>query len=224
MRVLIVEDEKRLAKSLEVIMTENNYTADVAFDGESGLDNALSGIYDVIILDVMLPYRNGYEIVKQLRHEGNQTPVLMLTAKSELADKVTGLDHGADYYLTKPFETEELLACIRAISRRQGKVIMEELAFGDIVLHLPTYTLYCRHRSVRLGLKEFQVMRLLLMNQNMILPKETLLLKIWGTESDAEDNNVEAYISFLRKKLFYLKSEVTISTVRMVGYHLEVSS
>ena len=223
MRVLIVEDEKKLAKSLELIMAENNYTPDVAYDGDTGFDNALSGIYDVIILDIMLPYRNGYDIVRQLRREGNHTPVLFLTAKSEVADKVTGLDYGADYYLTKPFETDELLACIRAISRRQGKMILDELAFGDIALQLSTYTLYCQHRSVRLGSREFQVMRLLLMNQNRILSKESILLKIWGTESDADDNNVEAYISFLRKKLVFLKSSVTIATVRMAGYHLVVT-
>lgn len=137
-------------------------------------------------------------------------------------DKVTGLDCGADYYLTKPFETEELLACIRAISRRQGEVIMDELSFGDVKLNLSTCNLSCKTRSVRLGFKEFEVMRMLLLNANIIVSKESILLKIWGTESDAEDNNVEAYISFLRKKLFYLKSSVGILAVRKVGYHLVV--
>ncbi|MEZ4357489.1 MAG: response regulator transcription factor [Eubacteriales bacterium] len=222
MRILIVEDEKRLAQSLAQILIENKYIVDVVYDGVSGFDSAMSMIYDVIVLDVMLPYMDGFQVVKKLRKESNFTPVLMLTAKRETTDKVTGLDCGADYYLTKPFETEELLACIRAISRRQGEVIMDELSFGDIKLNLSTYNLSCNTRSVRLGFKEFEVMRMLLLNANIIVSKESILLKIWGTESDAEDNNVEAYISFLRKKLFYLKSKVSILAVRKIGYHLVV--
>ena len=221
MRILIVEDEVRLAEALDQIMTENKYTADVVHDGEAGLDNALSGIYDVIVLDVMLPKRNGFEIVRELRAQKNQTPVLLLPAKDEVQDKVTGLDCGADDYLTKPFFTEELLARIRALSRRQGDVVLNELAFGDLTLNLAAYTLQCGTKSVRLGLKEFEVIRLLMSNPNIILSKETLLLKIWGSESDAEDNNVEAYISFLRKKLIFLNSTVQISTARKLGYQLE---
>ena len=221
-RILIVEDEKRLAQSLAQILIENKYIVDVVYDGVSGFDSAMSMIYDVIVLDVMLPYMNGFEVVKKLRKENNHTPVLILTAKRETMDKVTGLDYGADYYLTKPFETEELLACIRAISRRQGEVIMDELSFGDIVLNLSTCNLSCNTRAVRLGFKEFEVMRMLLLNANIIVSKESILLKIWGTESDAEDNNVEAYVSFLRKKLFYLKSGVSILAVRKIGYHLVV--
>ena len=199
MRILIVEDEIRLAEALGQIMEENKYTADIVHDGEAGLDYALSGIYDVIVLDVMLPKRNGFDIVRELRAQKDQTPVLLLTAKDEVQDKVTGLDCGADDYLTKPFFTEELLARVRALSRRQGDVVLNELSFGDLTLNLSAYTLQCGAKSVRLGRKEFEVIRLLLSNPKIILSKETLLLKIWGSESEAEDNNVEAYISFLRK-------------------------
>ena len=221
MRILIVEDEIRLAEALGQIMEENKYTADIVHDGEAGLDYALSGIYDVIVLDVMLPKRNGFDIVRELRAQKDQTPVLLLTAKDEVQDKVTGLDCGADDYLTKPFFTEELLARVRALSRRQGDVVLNELSFGDLTLNLSAYTLQCGAKSFRLGRKEFEVIRLLLSNPKIILSKETLLLKIWGSESEAEDNNVEAYISFLRKKLAFLHSTVQIATARKLGYHLE---
>lgn len=159
-----------------------------------------------------------------MRRSGDPTPVLMLTAKSDTADKVAGLDCGADYYLTKPFHAQELLACIRALTRRQGEVVMETLSFGDITLNLSLQELSCGERSIRLGQKEFEVMRLLLSNKKSIVTKESLLLKIWGYDSDAEDNNVEAYISFLRKKLHFLKSTVAIATLRKRGYYLEVVS
>lgn len=177
MRILIVEDEIRLAEALGQIMEENKYTADIVHDGEAGLDYALSGIYDVIVLDVMLPKRNGFDIVRELRAQKDQTPVLLLTAKDEVQDKVTGLDCGADDYLTKPFFTEELLARVRALSRRQGDVVLNELSFGDLTLNLSAYTLQCGAKSVRLGRKEFEVIRLLLSNPKIILSKETLLLK-----------------------------------------------
>lgn len=224
MRILIVEDEIRLAEALGQIMTEHQYTADIVYDGEAGLDYALSGIYDVIVLDVMLPKRNGFEVVRELRAQKERTPVLLLTAKDEVQDKVTGLDCGADDYLTKPFFTEELLARVRALSRRQGEVVLNELAFGGLTLNLAAYTLHCGAKSVRLGRKEFEVLRLLMANPHIVLSKETLLLKIWGSESDAEDNNVEAYISFLRKKLAFLHSTVQIATERKLGYHLEESA
>lgn len=222
MRILIVEDEIRLAETLGQIMKENKYAVDVVHDGEAGLNYSLSGIYDVIVLDVMLPKMNGFEVVRQMRMEKDQTPVLLLTARDEISDKVSGLDCGADDYLTKPFATDELLARIRALSRRQGDVVIDFLQFGDISLNLSTYMIQCRHKSVRLGLKEFEVLRMLLTNPSIIVPKEEMILKIWGTETDAEDNNVEAYISFLRKKLHYLDSEVIIAVVRKVGYFLEV--
>ena len=225
MRVLIVEDEVRLASSLQDLLELNGYTADISHDGESGLDNALSGIYDVIVLDVMLPKLDGLEVARRLRSAHVSTPILMLTARDEISDKVKGLDCGADYYLTKPFEPQELLACIRALTRRQPELHSSDLAeYGDLKLDKNSFTLSCGDRSVRLSRKEFDMMELLMRNRDMILTKETLLLKIWGYESDAEDNNVEVYISFLRRKLTYLRSGVKIKTIRMVGYCLEAPS
>ena len=222
MRVLIVEDEVRLASSLQDLLELSGYTADISHDGESGLDNALSGIYDVILLDVMLPKLDGFAVLRRLRAEGSATPVLMLTARDQVSDKVTGLDCGADYYLTKPFEPQELLACIRALTRRQPELRDTDLlTYGDLTLDKNTFTLSCGQRSVHLSRKEYDMMELLIRNRDVILTKETLLLKIWGYESDAEDNNVEVYISFLRKKLEHLRSAVKIKTIRMVGYCLE---
>lgn len=221
MNVLVVEDEVRLAEALAQIMTEQKYTVDVVHDGEDGLAYAEMGAYDVIILDVMLPKRNGFEVVRALRAKKIATPVLLLTARDEITDKVTGLDCGADDYMTKPFSPEELFARVRALTRRQGDVILEEMEFSDVTLNLSSYTLQSNTKSVHLGFKEFEVMRLLLGNPSMIMPKEELITKVWGTESGAEDNNVEAYISFLRKKLAFIGSKVTIGTVRKVGYRLE---
>lgn len=222
MRILVVEDEIRLAETLAQILKQSKYTADVVNDGEDGYDYAMSGIYDVIVLDVMLPKMNGFDVVKEMRRQKNHTPVILLTARSEVTDKVTGLDCGADDYLTKPFSPDELIARIRALSRRKGEVIMDELVLDDLELSLSNNILQCGNKTIQLGLKEFEIMRLLLSNPNIIVPKEDLLLKVWGAESDAEDNNVEVYISFLRKKLAYLKSAVNISTIRKVGYRLEV--
>ncbi|MDD3346092.1 response regulator transcription factor [Oscillibacter sp.] len=225
MRVLIVEDEVRLAATLQDLMELNGYTADVCHDGEAGLDNALSDIYDVILLDVMLPKLDGFSVLRQLRSAANATPVLMLTARSEVTDKVTGLDCGADYYLTKPFEPQELLACVRALSRRQPELRNTDvLEYGDLKLEKNTFALSCAQRSVRLSRKEFDMLELLMRNRDIVITKENLLLKIWGYESDAEDNNVEVYISFLRKKLEHLHSGVKIKTIRMVGYCLEASA
>lgn len=221
MNVLIVEDEKRLADVLVQIMQENKYNAEAVYDGQDGIDYALDGAYDVIVLDVMLPKKNGFEVVRALRAAGRATPVLMLTARSEVSDRVTGLDCGADDYLTKPFATEELLARVRALSRRQGEVVLDTQRFGDLELSVNTHDLICGARSVRLSLKEFEVLRILMSNPNVIVTKEMLIIKVWGYDSDAESNNVEAYISFLRKKLHYLGSRVVISVQRKVGYRLE---
>ena len=222
MRVLIIEDEVRLASTLQDLLDMNGYTADVCHDGESGLDNALSGIYDVVLLDVMLPKMDGFTVLRNLRSAGNAVPVLMLTARSELSDRVEGLDCGADYYLTKPFEPKELLACIRALTRRQPELRSSDtVEFGDLKMDKSAFTLSCGNRQLRLSRKEFDMMDLLMRNRDMVLTKETLLLKIWGYESDAEDNNVEVYVSFLRKKLEHLHSQVRIKTIRMVGYCLE---
>ena len=222
MRVLIVEDEARLAATLRDLLEMNGYTADVCGDGESGLDNALSSIYDVILLDVMLPRLDGFTVLRRLRAEGVSTPVLMLTARSDVSDRVTGLDAGADYYLTKPFEPKELLACIRALTRRQPELRPADAPeFGDLRLEQESFALSCGERSVRLSRKEFDIMELLMRSRGMVATKESLLVKVWGYESDAEDNNVEVYISFLRKKLEHLRSRVRIRTIRMVGYCLE---
>lgn len=221
MRVLIVEDERRLADALAAILTEQKAVVDAVYDGRDGLDYARGAAYDVIILDVMLPRMNGFEVVRTLRAEHIATPVLLLTAKDEISDKVEGLDNGADDYMTKPFAPEELLARVRALARRQGEVVLETLTFDDLSLSIADHTLACGSRSVRLGFKEFEVLKLLMMNPRMVMPKESLINKVWGAESGAEDNNVEAYISFLRKKFFYLGSQVKINAVRRVGYQLE---
>lgn len=222
MRVLVIEDEVRLAATLQDLLELSGYTADVRHDGESGLDDALTGIYDVILLDVMLPKLDGFTVLRRLREAGTSTPVLMLTARSEVADKVEGLDRGADYYLTKPFDPKELLACVRALTRRQPELRNPDaLEFGGVKLDKSSFTLSCGQRSVRLSRKEFDICELLMLNRNLVLTKESLLLKIWGYESDAEDNNVEVYISFLRKKLAHIGANVRIRTIRMVGYCLE---
>lgn len=222
MRILIVEDERRLAQTLADLLEANHYAVDLSYDGESGLDNALTGIYDAVILDVMLPGMDGFAVVRKLRGESIKTPVLMLTARADTEDKVNGLDAGADYYLTKPFHTQELMACIRAITRRQtGVGDNNTLCFGDLRLELGSCLLLCGIKSVRLSRKEFEIMAKLMSNGAQVVTKETLLLSVWGYESSAEDNNVEVYISFLRKKLHHLKSTVSIRTLRMIGYHLE---
>ena len=221
MRILVIEDEAGLAASLQDLLELDGFTADVAHDGETGLDDALSGIYDVIILDVMLPKMDGFTVLRRLRAEGGAVPVLMLTARDQVEDRVEGLDCGADYYLTKPFEPRELLACVRALTRRQPELRTDVVEYGGLKLDKSAFTLSCGDRSVRLSRKEFDIMELLLRNRGLVLTKEALLLKIWGYESDAEDNNVEVYISFLRKKLTHLRSDVRIKTIRMVGYCLE---
>ena len=222
MRVLIVEDEVRLAETLRDLLDTEHYAADVCHDGESGLDNALSDIYDLVILDVMLPKKDDFSVLRALRQEGKTVPVLMLSARSELSDRVEGLDCGADYYLTTPFEPKELLACVRMLTRRQPEQrVSNVLEYGDLRLEPDTFELACGERSVRLSRKEFDMMELLLRSREMVLTKESLIVKLWGYESDAEDNNVEVYISFLRKKLEHLRSRVKIRTIRMVGYRLE---
>ena len=230
MRILIVEDEKRLADTLAELLHRRGYAVDVSYDGVSvaggwdvGLDNARSGIYDLVLLDAMLPELDGFSLLQQLRAGGETVPVLMLTARSDLSDRVRGLDCGADYYLTKPFETEELLACIRSLLRRGGETADSgATVFGDLHLQQSTFLLSCGDRSVRLSRREYDLMELLMKNGSQIVSKEQLILKVWGYDSAAEDNNVEVYISFLRRKLTHLQSTVKIKTLRMVGYCLEV--
>lgn len=222
MRLLIVEDEVRLADTLRQLLNRQGYTADVYYDGVSGLDNATTGIYDLMVLDVMLPGMNGFQVVKKLREAGVTTPVLMLTAKSDVSDRIHGLDCGADYYLTKPFEPEELLACVRTLLRRSGGQLQESetLTWGDLSLERTTFSLSCAERAVRLSRREYDLMELLMRNGNQVVTKEQMLVKVWGYDSQAEDNNVEVYISFLRRKLTHLHSAVKIKTLRMLGYCL----
>ena len=222
MRILLIEDEVALSDALVQIFHKHKYIVDACYDGESGLDNALSGIYDMIVLDFMLPKMNGYEVLKEIRAKKMTTPVMMLTARDTIADKVNCLDIGADDYMTKPFSSDELLARMRSLYRRNANVIFENvLTWSDLTLNLSTYELFCGKNSFKLGLKEFSMMELFLKNGSRILSKETLIVKIWGYESDAENNNVEVYVSFLRKKLAHMHSKVGIKTVRGVGYCLE---
>ena len=218
MRILIVEDETRLAETLRQLMEDQRYQADMVGDGADGVDYGLTGQYDLIILDVMLPKVDGFEVARRLRSAHISTPILMLTARDDISDKIGGLDCGADDYMTKPFDSGELMARVRALTRRQGEVLGDVLKVGDLSLECSSRLLQVGERSVRLGFKEFEVMRLLMVNSRAVVSKETLIAKIWGLDSEAEDNNVEVYISFLRKKLAYLGSSVAISTVRKVGY------
>ena len=225
MRLLVIEDEKRLARNLAELLRRQGYTVDVSSDGVSGYDNASTDLYDLILLDAMLPGMDGFTLLRKLRTGGHAVPVLMLTARSDLSDRVQGLDCGADYYLTKPFEPEELLACVRMLTRRQPEQRASNvLEYGDLRLEPGTFQLSCGERSLRLSRREYDMLELLLRSQGRVVPKEQLLLKVWGYDSDAEDNNVEVYISFLRRKLAHLHSAVSIRTRRMVGYFLEVEA
>ena len=222
MNILIVEDETALAEAVAHILRKAGHSADRVADGQSALDYVRVGAYDLVLLDIMLPKLDGLSVLRQMRSEGVQTPVLMLTARTTVPDKVAGLNAGADDYLTKPFEPKELLACIRALTRRQPELRQTDaLKYGDLRLEKTSFTLSCGERSVRLSRKEFDMMEMLMLNQKLVITKEKLLLKVWGYESDAEDNNVEVYISFLRKKLDHLHTQVKIRTIRMVGYCLE---
>lgn len=223
MRILIVEDETALADALTEILTQNGYLADAVYTGTDGLDYIRTGIYDLILLDIMLPGVDGLTILKTIRREKIHAPVILLTAKSELSDIITGLDAGSDDYLPKPFSTAELLARIRAISRRQGSYIAESCRFEDLSLSKASMELSCQETSIRLGLKEFQLMELFLRNPHQVLPKDLIINKVWGPDTDTDYNNVEVYISFLRQKLQALNTRVFIKTNRGVGYSLEVS-
>lgn len=220
MRLLLVEDEKRMAQALCEILRQEKYDVDHFTDGLEGMYAVESGVYDLVILDVMLPHKNGFDIAREAREKGIKTPILMLTAKSELDDKVTGLDCGADDYLTKPFMTQELLARLRALSRRSSNVPDGRLRFGDIVLNKDTSTLFCGENSVRLSEKELRILEYLIANQGRILTRDQLAVKIWGYDSDTEYNNVEVYMSFTRKKLNFIKAGTEIKAVRGIGYEL----
>lgn len=220
MRILVIEDEKILADSIVDLLHGNGYDATAAYDGLDGLEQAELNIHDLIVLDIMLPKLNGYEVARTLRDKSIGVPILMLTAKSDLDDRVEGLDAGADYYLTKPFESRELLACVHALLRRQ-KDQVNEIRFGDLRLDLSGISLSCGGESLRLSSKEFEVMRLLMQAGSGNIPKTRILDQVWGYDSEAIENNVEVYIAFLRKKLKNMGSNVKITAVRNVGYHLE---
>lgn len=222
MNILIVEDEKRLADALAHILFEEKYKVDVVNDGAEGLDYALSGIYDCIILDIMIPSMNGFDVCLELRRKKITTPVLMLTAKDTVSDKVKGLDAGADDYMTKPFSPEELLARLRVLTRRRGEVILDEMSFDDIVLHLDQSKLSCSKnlKSIHLNFKECELLKMFMSKPNVIISKQDLITRIWGYDSDAGDNNVEAYVSFLRKKLNFVESNVEIVSLKKLGYKL----
>ena len=221
MKILIVEDEQLLADSLRTLLEHKGFTVEVAHDGEIGMEHALLGIYDLLILDVMMPKLDGYELARRVRAQRCATPILMLTARSSVEDRIAGLNAGADYYLTKPFDSRELLACINALLRRQGGQV-DELVYGNTSLHLESYMLVCSEKSVCLSSREFDVMRFLLQAQGRNVSKESILARVWGYESNAVENHVEVYIGFLRKKLASIGSNVRIETRRRLGYHLEV--
>lgn len=222
MKILIVEDEIQLADALSELLKRNMYSVDTFYNGIDGLDNALTGVYDCIILDIMLPKMNGLDVLKNLRREKINTPVLLLTARSEIDDKINGLDCGADDYLTKPFVTGELLARVRALTRRKGEFVNENMfEYNGLELHKNTCSISCKGNDMKLSLKEYYIMEMLIANHGQILPKERIIEKIWGSESDVEYNNIEVYISFLRKKITSVSASVQIKTARGIGYFLE---
>lgn len=221
MKILVVEDEKLLADSIQTMLSKKGFDVEVVYDGERGAEYAELGIYDLLILDVMMPKMNGYEVARTIRAKRCGTPILMLTAKSGLEDRITGLNAGADYYLTKPFDSRELLACINALLRRQGAQV-DEVTYGNTALDLSSGTLICGTNSVRLSAKEFDIMRFLLQAGERNLSKEVILARVWGYDSDAVENHVEVYVGFLRKKLKSIGSNISIEAIRRMGYHLEI--
>lgn len=223
MKILIIEDEKVLADSIKLLLEKKGFDVEAVYDGETGAEYAELGIYDLLILDVMMPGLNGYEVARHVRAKRCGTPILMLTAKSALEDRIAGLNAGADYYLTKPFDTRELLAYINAILRRQGEQV-EEMSFGNTVLELSTSTLICGTESIRLCAKEFDIMRFLMQTKEKNLSKEVLLTRVWGFDSNAVENHVEVFVGFLRKKLQRIGSNIRIVAIRKLGYHLEVDA
>lgn len=221
MKILLAEDEKRMNRALCEIMRQEGYDVTAVDNGEDALDEIESGVYDICVLDVMMPKMNGYAVAKKARASGVRTPILMLTAKSELDDKVEGLDSGADDYLTKPFMTKELLARLRALGRRNLPTNDGSLTYEDLTLDVKNAVLKCENgQSVRLGEKELRILEYLIANRGQVLSREQIALKIWGYESDSEYNNVEVYMSFARKKLAYVESRCEIKALRGIGYEL----
>lgn len=224
MKILLVDDEKQLVSALSAILKQNKYSVDVAFDGEEGLDHALSGVYDLIILDVMMPVKDGFTVLKTLRENKIDTPVLILSAKTETSDKIDGLNSGADDYLTKPFSTEELLARVKALLRRKEKFTGDVITAGDLTLNRDSFELACGDKNITLGKKEFQILEMLFLSQGKSIDKERFIEKVWGYDTDAEYNTVEVYVSFLRKKMSAIGSASEIKSIRGLGYTLGVKN
>ncbi len=222
MKILVVEDDKAVSKVLQNILEKEDYSVDLAFDGEDGIYYALNEEYDLIVLDVMMPKKNGFEVIEVLRQNNISTPTLMLTAKNEVDDRVQGLDLGADDYMSKPFELKEFLARVRALTRRVGAVVIDEIEVENLRLNINTCMLSYNDKTTKLSKNEFDIMKLFMSNLNQVFSKEQLIVKVWGYESDIDFNNVEAYISFLRKKLKFIASPIEITTKRRIGYVLEV--
>ena len=222
MKVLVVEDEVLLADSMKALLQGNGFEVDCVYTGGDGVSYAQTGIYDLLILDVMLPELNGFEVARRVRAERCTVPILMLTARSEVEDEIEGLDAGADYYLTKPFDSRKLLACINALLRRQGTQV-NELVLGNTTLDLSSCTLNCGNSHIRLSAKEFDVMRFLMASPGQILSKELILCRVWGYDSSAVENHVEVYVGLLRKKLSHIGSNIRIESVRRLGYLMEAS-
>ena len=222
MKILVIEDEKLLAESIKTLLTAKGFEVETVYDGVTGAEYAELGIYDLLILDVMMPGMDGYQVARTVRSKRCATPILMLTAKSGLEDRIEGLNAGADYYLTKPFDSRELLACINALLRRQGNQV-DELVYGNTSLDLSSGMLVCGEKSVRLSAREFDVMRFLLQAKGRNLSKEVILARVWGYDSNAVENHVEVYVGFLRRKLQSIGSNLKIEAIRRLGYHLEIA-
>ena len=222
MKILVIEDDVLLANSIRSLLERKGFQVEAVYDGESGMEYALLGVYDLLILDVMMPKMDGYEVARQVRRQRCNTPILMLTARSDVRDRIEGLNAGADYYLTKPFDSGELLASINALLRRQGGQV-NEMVFGNTALDLGTGMLVCDGKTIRLSAKEFDVMRSLLQSGKRNLSKAAILSRVWGLESNAVENHVEVYVAMLRKKLSSVGSTIRIAAVRGLGYHLEVN-
>ncbi|MCR5805386.1 MAG: response regulator transcription factor [Clostridia bacterium] len=222
MRILLAEDEKSLSKALVAILIKNNYSADAVFDGEEALSYIMTGDYDCVVLDVMMPKMNGFEVLKAVRAKGMTVPVLMLTAKSQIDDKVEGLDLGANDYLTKPFDTKELLARIRAITRQATASTDNNLRYGNLTLNRGTFELSTPTGSVKLAAKEFQMMEYLMSNPGMLISTERFMDKVWGLDFDGDINIVWTNLSYLRKKLVQIGADVKIKATRNAGYSLEI--
>ena len=224
MKILLVDDERQLTDALSTILKQHKYSVDCANDGEEGLDLALSGIYDLIILDVMMPKMDGFSLLKDLRRNKLSVPVLMLSAKSDISDKIEGLNFGADDYLTKPFNTDELLARIKALLRRKENFLGDVLTYNDVSISRDSFELICGEKKIALGKKEFQILEMLILNDGKSIEKEKFIEKIWGYDNDAEYNTIEVYVSFLRKKLTAVGAKTEIKSIRGIGYTLGIKN